>query len=116
MLKPSIIPILLLLLLGSTPGPGSREITFQWNQEITGELLGWRLWISIDPGGLYEQQGEDILYKGSPLPSYQELVILTSLDGEPDIRYFVATAFNSYGESGYSDEVKAVIRYIPDNQ
>lgn len=94
-----------------------KAVTFQWEQVISPDFYGWKLWVSDTPGGPYSQVDGDIIYV-SEEDSYQWTTpVLTFPDGEVTTRYFVMTAFElidgRLNESGPSNEVELIVDAEP---
>jgi len=82
-------------------------VTLQWEQEMSADLAGWKIYKSETPGGPYTAI-IDMPYDGNELPTYEVGYTLT-VSGEGGV-YFVATAYDTDGnESNYSNE--AVYEY-----
>jgi len=100
-----------LLVLPTWAMAGEKTLTFQWNQTLSDDFAGWRLYKSEVAGGPYAKHGNDILFV-SEQPVYESAQALTSPDAETHIYYFVLTAFDTSGnESGFSNEVNARIDF-----
>ena len=92
---------------------GDKQLTFEWAQTLTPDFYGWKLHMSTTPGGPYTQFGANIVYDGTPSPTYTMSETLTSPDGQQITYYFVVSATDTAAnESGFSNEVSAVIDFL----
>lgn len=108
----ALIVLALALFVASPAVAGTKTITFAWEQpgDIS-DLQGWKLYVSEAAGGPYTIQ-TTINYDGNPLQEYQSAQPIISPDGQRKTYYFVVTAFDQSGnESGYSNEVSAIIDF-----
>lgn len=108
--QPLIIFLMVLFLVlccMSAPSQAKdQNITFEWEQTLTPDFQGWKIWVSNTQGGPYTQFGQDIIYDGTPAPTYQSTEILTAPDGAETTFYFVCNAWDKSGNaSGDSNEV-----------
>ena len=99
--------ILILLVSIAFAGPAlAEDITFAWEQEISADFAGWKLYQSTVSGGPYEL-ATTIQYGGDPLGTYASDLTIPAVVGAPVDYYFVMAAFDTAGnESTYSNEVK----------
>ncbi len=92
---------------------GTKTINFAWQQDVAdlSTLTGWKIYKADVAGGPYALLST-INYNGAPQQEYtsgpQSLI---SPDGQIKTYFFVATAFKPGAESGYSNEVSAVIDF-----
>jgi len=106
-----IIISVLLFVIYTASYANAADITLTWDQNPETDLLGYRGYYKIGASGApYNGTGADqgsspilILIEDLLDPEFPDLN-LTGLDGD-EIYYFVVTAHNDYGESGYSNEV-----------
>lgn len=90
------------------------NLTFAWEQTITADFHGWKLWYSTTSGGPYQQFGTEIVYDGSPAPEYTATEVLTAPDGAETTFYFVINAWDSSGNySADSNEVSYRADFLP---
>ena len=89
---------------------GSKTLQFTWEQTITSDFAGWKIYKATQTGGPYEHL-IDVAYV-SEQSEYTATHPITALDGETTTFYFVLTAFDTSGnESGYSDEASIPIDF-----
>lgn len=111
-----VIGLALLFLWCPLPATaGQKTITFQWDQTMAPDLYGWKMWHGEVSGGPYTQLGTDIVYDGTPQPSYEWTApAIIVPDGEEKTFYFVVNAWDTNGNfSDDSNEVMAVIDFKP---
>ena len=100
-----------LLVLPGWAIAGEKTLTFQWNQVLSDDFAGWKLYKSEVAGGPYVKHGNDILFVAEE-QTYESAQVLISPDTETHIYYFVLTAFDkSANESAFSNEVSARIDF-----
>ena len=107
--------ILILLVPIALAGPAlADDITFAWNQEISPDFAGWRLYKSNVAGGPYEL-ATGIIYDSNLLGEYTSDFTIPAVVGDPVDYFFVLTAFDTTNnESAYSNEVEwTVFDMIP---
>ena len=81
-------------------------IEFNWNQEISEDFAGWKLYQGSTSGGPYTQV-LTIEYSGTPSDVYRAELQIPEVVGQSVDYYFVLTAFDTaYNESDYSNQVK----------
>ena len=98
------LAIILMVAFGGMANAG--EIEFNWNQEITTDFAGWRLYQAPAAGGSYEL-ALTIMYDGNSSEVYSKDLTIPVVVGGPVDYFFVLTAFDTAGnESGNSNEVK----------
>jgi len=110
-MKVVVSAILVLLLISYTGQYGAAEVTLAWDQNPETNILGYKSYYKAGSGGPpYNGTGADqglspitLLIEDLADPNNPEFT-LTGLD-DNEVYYFVITAYNSYGESGYSNEV-----------
>jgi len=100
-----------LLVLPTWAMAGEKTLTFQWNQVLSDDFAGWKLYKSEVAGGPYVKHGNDIPFVAQQ-QTYESAQVLVSPNAEVHIYYFVLTAFDTSGnESGFSNEVNARIDF-----
>lgn len=113
-----LVCAMLLGLVGSPVMAQSKNVTltFEWEQTISADFYGWKMWYSFAPGGPYIQLGSDIVYDGTPAAIYTCDETITADDGAETTFYFVVSAADISGnESGYSNEVSYLADFLPPN-
>ena len=109
-----ILVLLIGLILLAVPAM-AKDVTvrFTWEQsaqDTNENFYGWKMWVSIDPGGPYLQFGEDIVFVQSQDTYTWTGPAFTLPDGEVSRRYFVLNAWDNAGNfSANSDEVELVV-------
>ena len=89
------------------------DLTFDWQQNISADFYGWKLWYSTVSGGPYTQLGSDILYTPPPAPPYTSDELIIAPDGAETTYYFVVNAWDSAGNnSGDSNEVSYLVDFL----
>jgi hypothetical protein len=91
---------------------GTKDLTFLWEQEISADFAGWKLYKSTTSGSGYElwQTINYVAEQGTYTSDYE----LTSPSGESVEYFFVMTAFDtSANESEYSNQASIVIDFAP---
>ena len=89
------------------------DLTFDWQQNISADFYGWKLWYSTTSGGPYTQLGSDILYTPPPSPPYTSDELIIAPDGAETTYYFVVNACDSAGNnSGDSNEVSYLVDFL----
>ena len=110
-LKHIIIAALFVLFAWGSAWSGEKTLTFQWEQALSDDFAGWRLYKSEVAGGPYVKHGDDILFVFEQ-QTYESAQVFASPDNETHIYYFVIIAFDTGGnESGYSNEVSVQIDF-----
>ena len=105
-MKKLIVILISILILTGTGSAWADDIVFNWNQEISADFAGWKLYQGVAVGGPYLHV-TDIQYSGTPEDAYQIDIPLPVVVGDPVDYFFVLTAFDTQGnESVYSNEVK----------
>ena len=100
-----------LLVLPTWATAGEKTLTFQWNQVLSDDFAGWKLYKAEVAGGPYVKHGNDILFVAEQ-EAYESTQIFISPNTETHIYYFVLTAFDkSANESAFSNEVSARIDF-----
>ena len=90
----------------------SQQVTFAWEQELSSDLAGWRLYSSTQSGGPYSQAGGDILFTQAQT-TYTHQAELALPDNAETKLYFVMKAFDTSGnESGPSNEVSHIFDFL----
>jgi hypothetical protein len=90
---------------------GNVSLTFEWEQVISPEFAGWKMYMS-QTSGTYPATPWITVPYASQQTVYTHVEPLSSPDGETHTYYFVLTAFdNNNNESAYSDEVSAIIDF-----
>ena len=103
--------LILAILLIAFPAYGA-EILFQWEQDISPDFAGWKLYMNTEPG--VTSDGEpfaEILYETQSDTYTTEQVIEPPANVETTY-YFVMTAYDHNGnESDISEEVNVTFDY-----
>jgi len=100
-----------LLVLPTWAIAGDKQLTFAWNQDTTISLTGWKLYVANTPGGPYPETAWATIPFVAAQQEYTSDQVFTSPDNEIHAYYFVLTAYNVNGESGYSNEVSCQIDF-----
>lgn len=88
----------------STADARDEPLTFQWDQEITSDFAGWKLYKSLTSGGPYDYAAT-IEYVSEQTVYTSDEVIETP-DNQAVVMYFVMRAFDTAGNpSENSNEV-----------
>ena len=106
-----LIPLLIMLFAGLV-WAGEKSLEFSWDQVISSDFAGWKLYMSETPGDYTGVAPIDIPYTGQS--TYESTQVIISPDGETHIYYFVLTAYDDEMpslESGYSNEVSQEIDF-----
>ena len=106
----------ILLFFLFAPRAYSAEVTLAWNQNPEANLLGYKVYYKTGSSG-EPYNGTGAVQGPSPISVPIEEItdphnpefILTGLVND-EVYFFVATAYNSYGESDYSKEVVSGVR------
>jgi hypothetical protein len=89
------------------------DLTFEWEQVLTADFYGWRLFYATTSGGPYTQLGSDIVYGGSPAPTYTSDEVIFAPTGAETTYYFVAIAGDTSDNwSGDSNEVSYTADFL----
>ena len=89
----------------------TKTLRFAWNQELSADFGGWRIYQADTAGGPYTALSPDILFV-SEQTEYTADMPIEVPDDQTITLYFVLTAFDTSGnESGYSNEVSATIDF-----
>ena len=89
------------------------DLTFEWDQVISADFYGWKLWYSATSGGPYTQLGSDILYTPPPASPYTSSEMLIAPDQAETTFYFVVNAWDTSGNpSGDSNEVSYTADFL----
>jgi hypothetical protein len=92
------------------------DLTFEWEQALSTDFYGWRLFYATTSGGPYTQLGSDIVYGGAPAPTYTSDEVILALDDAETTYYFVAIAGDlSDNWSGDSNEVAYTADFLGPN-
>ena len=87
-----------------------KTLHFTWEQTITTDFAGWKLYKSETAGGPYDYF-TTIDYV-EPQTEYTTTQVVTVPDGQTTTLYFVLTAFDDQGnESGYSGEASITLDF-----
>lgn len=109
----ALVLVLAVVFCGLPAMAGDKQLIFQWEQTLTSDFYGWKLYMSETAGGPYIQFGADIVYDGNPASDYSSTEILTSPDGQEKTYYFVVNAWDIEGNfSGDSNEVNVLIDFL----
>ena len=111
--------VVLSMVCGIMAYSAEKSLTFAWDQVISTDFAGWRLWVSDTAGGPYDDgatyfrdaNGDPIdsiwiAYDGSGAGSYTSDQVVTIPDGQSVTLYFVLNAWdtaNNYSQN--SNEV-----------
>jgi len=110
-MKQIFLTLVLMCVFVSGALAAEQQITFAWNQEISADFAGWKLYQADTSGGPYSLAAE-IPYSGEQ-SEYQSQQMLSAQDGAETKLYFVLTAFDSNGnESGYSNETDHTFDFL----
>jgi len=110
-MKKFLLAMVMVLLMALPSFGASLNVTFGWQQDLTivdpvsglpVSVTGWRLYQSLTPGGSYTVVAPIPFV--SPQTEYTSTLPITVPDGLKTTLYFVLTAYNGAGESGYSNE------------
>ena len=106
-----LVSIISVGLFVSTAFAGSETVQFAWNQVISADFAGWKVYKSETAGGSYTHV-TDIAYVTEQSEYTSEQVIVAP-DGQVTTYYFVFTAFDTDGrESEYSNEVNHEFDFV----
>lgn len=112
MKKVALFSLVCLFLFSGVCLAGTKTLNFAWNQEMSADFAGWKLYSSETAGGPYTLF-TTVNYNGTVLPEYTSSQNLVSPDGEQKTYYFTLTAFDlAANESGRSNEVSTVIDFL----
>jgi len=104
-----------LLLFGILVGhvcAGTEQITFAWEQTITPDFGGWKIYSSPTVGGPYTQVGGDILFTAAQTTYTHPAQIVVPDSAETSL-YFIVRAFDKKGNlSGPSNEVTHTFDFV----
>ena len=104
--------IALVLFLGFSHA-GTQQVTFAWEQLITPDFGGWRIYSATTAGGPYTQVGGDIPYV-SRQATYTHQAQIVLPDNAETTLYFVVRAFDTNGNvSAPSNEVSKTFDFLP---
>ena len=101
--------------LASTSFAGTKTLTFMWEQVISTDFAGWKLYGSTSPNvqAIPGNLKATIPYSGTPSTTYTSAQPITVPDNAETRMYFVLTAFDhSNQESGVSNEVNALLDFL----
>jgi hypothetical protein len=91
---------------------GTEQVTFAWEQALTPDFGGWRIYSSPAPGGPYTQVGGDILFTAAQTTYTHQTQIVVPDNAETAL-YFIVRAFDRKGNlSGPSNEVGHVFDFV----
>lgn len=99
----------LLMLCAVGVEAASDRITFQWEQDMTVPIVGWKIyqretsWPATIPVGTVPFQ--TLVWNGTTAPTYEGTTTIPVQAGTLKVFYWVLTAYNAQGESGRSNEV-----------
>jgi hypothetical protein len=106
---------LYLLLFGFLAGQsraGTEQITFAWEQTITADFGGWKIYSSPTAGGPYTQVGGDILFTAAQT-TYTHPAQIVVPDNAETTLYFIVRAFDKKGNlSPPSNEVNHTFDFV----
>ena len=109
-----IVAVYLLLFgfLVGHPRAGTEQITFAWEQTITPDFGGWKIYSSATAGGPYTQVGGDILFTAAQTTYTHQTQIVVPDNAETTL-YFIVKAFDKKGNpSGPSNEVSHTFDFV----
>jgi hypothetical protein len=114
MKKCMIVLMVVLMALMASFVQAETNITFTWDQEISPDFAGWRLYTKTDLAADYPDRDSEefftIPYSGTPADSYEKRIVIPAVEGDTTF-YFVVTAFDtSDNESDYSNQVFTTIK------
>jgi len=115
-----ILALLLVLCIGvgvaNAQTPKKIYLTFAWEQAISDDFYGWKMWYGTTSGGPYNQLGSDIVYDGVQKPEYTCDKVITAPSGSETTFYFVVNAWDKSGNfSADSNEVSYKADFLPPN-
>lgn len=97
---------------------GEKVVTLAWEQSISSDFAGWKLYVSQTSGIVPDGNPAFIIdYGGVDQGTYTTVKSIVSPNGEEITYYFVMTAFDNEGnESDASNEIFKVIDFLsPDD-
>ena len=109
-----LIFILVILLNVSVVFAAEKEISFGWNQEISIDFAGWKLYMSQSPNVQPNPENllETIAYNGEVQNQYTSNQVIIVPDKKISTYYFILTAFDTHGnESGPSNEISCAFDF-----
>lgn len=81
-------------------------VELNWNQEISTDFAGWKIYMGTTQGGPYSHV-DDVQYSGTLSDTYETEMSIPIVEGQKINYYIVLTAFDTAdNESEYSNEVK----------
>ena len=106
-----IVLALCFLMVPTSSYAGEKQVTFAWEQSVSTDLAGWKLYRSDYSGELYHEV-LDIQYSKNDSGTYTSDYEMTSPDGETHTYYFELRAYDSDGNpSDPSNEVSLVVDF-----
>ena len=110
-MKKIILSILFVFMFVTIGFAGTKTLNFAWNQSITPDFAGWKLYQG-DVSGATNTLSMTIPYGGTAQTEYTGAKNIVSPDGQTKTYYFTLTAFDTVGnESARSNEVNATIDF-----
>jgi hypothetical protein len=106
------ICLLLAFAMSGSAQAGTEQITFAWEQTITPDFGGWKIYSSPTAGGPYTQVGGDIIFTAAQTTyTHQAQIVLP--DNAETTLFFIVRAFDKTGNlSGPSNEVSHVFDFV----
>ena len=90
------------------------NLTLTWEQAISPDFYGWKVWYSTTSGGPYEQLGDAIIYDGEMQPDYSCEQVVVAPGGSETTFYFMVNAWDKSGNfSNDSNEVSYKADFLP---
>jgi hypothetical protein len=103
--------IALVLFLGFSHA-GTQQVTFAWEQQITPDFGGWRIYSSSATGGPYTQAGPDIPFVQQQTTYTHQTQIVVPDNAETTL-FFIVRAFDKSGNlSAPSNEVSKTFDFL----
>ena len=116
-MKRFTISVLVVFVLFATSAfSGQQNLDFSWNQKISSDFAGWKIYKSNAPNVAVSAANVfmTVFYTGSAQTEYKANKELIVSDGQESIYYFVITAFDKNGnESDKSNEVGITVDFQP---
>lgn len=113
-----LVALISLLMVATVSFAGEKVVTLAWEQSISSDFAGWKLYVSQTSGIVPDGNPAFIIdYGGVDQGTYTAVKSIVSPDGEEITYYFVMTAFDDEGnESDASNEIFKVIDFLsPDD-
>ena len=113
-MKKTLLLVIAFMFLSFQAWSGEKTLQFEWDQVISSDFAGWKLYMSETSGDYAGVVPIDIPYTGQTV--YESTQTITSPDDETHTYYFVLTAYDDEvpsNESGYSNEASVTIDFEP---